>query len=212
MAISQRLDNKGSPNETRVETKRRGFTWRPEYALLLAATVLMTAFTAAFFYFGVDISELKAYGYAGLFVINAIGAASIFLPTPAAASVLGGGAFLNDFLGLPAFFWVGLVAGLGETVGEFSGYAAGYGGRVIVENRPEYRRIHHWMQRHGVPTMFVMSVLPNPLFDLAGLAAGAVQMPLGRFFVAVLLGKVIKDWYLAAIGGLGVTILASLAA
>ncbi len=196
----------GLNDERTAVNRRRGLVWRLEYTLLLAVALLMSAFAVIFFYFSADISELKTYGYAGLFLINLIGSASILLPSPAAASVFGGGALLGNLLGVPAFIWVGLIAGLAEALGEFSGYAAGYGGRIIVEGRPEYRRIHGWMERHGTITMFLMSVVPNPLFDLAGVAAGAVQMPVIRFFPAVLGGKVIKDLYLAAIGGLGATI------
>jgi membrane protein YqaA with SNARE-associated domain len=178
--------------------------WRLEYTLLAAVALLLTACTIAFFYFSADLSNLRSYGYVGLFLVNVIGAASILLPSPAAASVFGGGAFLESFLGVPAFIWVGLVAGLGEAVGEFSGYAAGYGGRIVVEDRPAYHRIHRWMDRHGTVTMFLMSTIPNPLFDVAGLAAGAVQMPWRRFFFAVLAGKVLKDTWLAAAGAGGV--------
>jgi len=209
MAVSDRFRPVGV-REDEAAVSRRGRFWRLEHTLLLSVALVMTAFAVAFFYFGIDVSSLKTYGYAGLFVINLVGAASILLPSPAGASVFGGGAFLADFLGMPAFIWVGLVAGLAEAFGEFSGYAAGYGGRIIVEGRPEYRRIYGWMQRHGVITMFLMSVIPNPLFDLAGIAAGAVQMPMGRFFLAVLGGKVIKDMYLAAVGGLGAATLGHL--
>jgi membrane protein DedA with SNARE-associated domain len=195
---------------TRRESERTGFVWRLEYTLLIGVALLMTAFAVAFFYFGADTSNLKSWGYAGVFLINLVGAASILLPSPAVASVFGGGALLSDFLGLPAFIWVGLVAGLGEALGEFSGYAAGYGGRIVFENRPEYKRIHTWMDRHGTSSMFLLSVFPNPLFDVAGVAAGAVRMPIRRFFLAVLSGKVIKDTYLAAIGGLGATAFAQL--
>jgi len=183
-----------------------GFAWRFEYTLLIGVALLLTAFALAFFYFSTDISNLKSYGYVGLFLINVIGAASILLPSPAAASVFGGGALLQDFLGIPAFIWVGMIAGLGEAVGEFSGYAAGYGGRIMVENRAEYKRIHRWMDSHGTITMFLMSTFPNPLFDVVGLAAGAVQMPMKRFFIAVLAGKVIKDTWMAAAGAGGVAI------
>lgn len=183
--------------------KGRAPVWRLEYSLLLGVALLMTAFAVAFFYFGADTSNLKAWGYAGVFLINLVGSASILMPSPAVASVFGGGALLHDFLGVPAFIWVGLVAGLGEALGEFSGYAAGYGGRIVFENRPEYQRVRGWMERHGTVSMFLLSLFPNPLFDVAGVAAGAVQMPLRRFFLAVLAGKVIKDTYLAAVGGLG---------
>jgi membrane protein DedA with SNARE-associated domain len=190
--------------------ERPGLAWRFEYTLLVSVALLMTVFAVAFFYFGADTSNLKAWGYAGVFFITLVGSASILLPSPAVASVFGGGALLNDMLGVPAFIWVGLIAGLGETLGEFSGYAAGYGGRIVFENRPEYQRIHGWMERHGMISMFLLSLFPNPLFDLAGVAAGAVKMPVRHFFIAVLAGKIIKDTYLAAVGGLGADIVAYL--
>src|SRR3990170_6959702 len=136
MAVSERSGIMGLSEDETAASERRGFGWRLEYTLLLGVAIVMTAFTVAFFYFGADISNLRTYGYGGLFVVNIIGSASILLPSPAAASVFGGGAFLSGFLGLPAFVWVGLVAGLGEAIGEFSGYAAGYGRRIIVQNRP----------------------------------------------------------------------------
>jgi membrane protein YqaA with SNARE-associated domain len=183
------------------------FGWRLEYTLMIGVMFLLAAFAIGFFYFSANIESLKSYGYAGLFLINVIGAASILLPSPAAASVFGGGALLEDFLGVPAFVWVGLVAGLGEAVGEFSGYAAGYGGRLIIQERPAYARIHAWMQKRGFITMFLMSTIPNPVFDVAGLAAGAVQMPLRSFFVSVLSGKIIKNTWIAAAGFYGVGII-----
>jgi uncharacterized membrane protein YdjX (TVP38/TMEM64 family) len=191
-----------------VDTARR-FTWRFEYTLLICVGLLLTFFAIAFFYFSTDIDNLKSYGYFGIFLINAIGAASILLPSPAAASTVGGGALLDDFLGIPAWFWVGIVAGLGEAIGEFSGYAAGYGGRVIVEDKPSYIRIAKWMEKRGAATMFLMSTIPNPFFDVAGLAAGAVRMPMKTFFFSVLAGKTLKNMWLAGLGSAAVTLMVS---
>ncbi len=199
-----RREGDSAPREARAPI------WRLEYALLVGVALLMTAFAVAFFYFGADTSNLKAWGYAGVFLITLVGSASILLPSPAVASVFGGGALLQDFLGVPAFIWVGLVGGMGEALGEFSGYAAGYGGRIVFESRPEYQRVRGWMERHGTMSMFLLSLFPNPLFDVAGVAAGAVKMPVRHFFLAVLAGKVIKDTYLAAVGGLGADIVAHL--
>lgn len=189
---------------------RRGFVWRLEYTLLVGVALLMTAFAVAFFYFGADTSNLRSWGYFGVFFINLIGAASILLPSPAAASVVGGGALLDDLLGIPAFIWVGLIAGLGEAIGEFSGYAAGYGGRIVFEGRPEYARVSRWMQRRGVLTMFALSSFPNPFFDIAGVAAGATRMPVRPFFLSVLGGKIIKDTYIAAGGYVGASVVLGL--
>ncbi len=198
--MTRRPEEKAQPERPPQE---RRLIWRLEYTLLVGFAALMTAFALAFFFFGADTSNLRSWGYAGVFLINLIGAASILLPSPAGASVLGGGAVLQDFLGVPAFIWVGLVAGFAESFGEFSGYAAGYGGRIVFENRPEYARVRGWMERHGTITMFLLSSFPNPLFDVAGVAAGAVEMPIRRFYPAILSGKLIKDTYLAALGGLG---------
>ncbi|UCH87191.1 MAG: VTT domain-containing protein [Dehalococcoidia bacterium] len=199
------------PNEKSTAVKRRRWAaWRLEYSLLIFVVALMTVFAFAFFYFQVEVTRLKDYGYVGVFIISFIGAASMILPTPALASVVGGGAILNSYLGIPTFVWVGIVAGLGEALGEFTGYAAGYGGRIVIQQRPEYKRVQGWMERHGVITMFVMSVIPNPLFDVAGAMAGVVRMPLGRFFLAVLAGKVIKDMYIAAVGDFGIGVLGGL--
>ena len=73
--------------------------WRLEYTVLIGVGLLLTFFAIAFFYFSSDISNLKSYGYVGLFLVNLIGAASILLPSPAGASVVGGGALLDDSLG-----------------------------------------------------------------------------------------------------------------
>ena len=93
---------------------------RVEYILLIVVVVITTIFAFAFFYFQVEVSRLKDYGYAGVFLVNFIGAASMILPTPAAASVVGGGAILNSYLGIPTFVLVGVVAGLAEALGEFT--------------------------------------------------------------------------------------------
>ena len=67
------------------------------------------------------------------------------------------------------------------------------------------------MGRGGAPPLFVMSTIPNPAFDLVGLPAGAVQMPMRRFFLSVLAGKTIKNMWLAGLASAGVTLFSSLA-
>ena len=38
----------------------------------------------------------------------------------------------------------------------------------------------------------VLAFIPNPFFDLAGIAAGALKLPLIPFLVWVLIGKTLK--------------------
>jgi membrane protein YqaA with SNARE-associated domain len=179
---------------------KRGLYWQSDYALLVAAVTLVTAIAFAFFYFDLDITKLRTYGYLGVFAISLIGAASIFLPTPAIAAVFGGSVLLDPILGIPTPILVGLVAGLGETLGEFTGYAAGYGGGAAIQGRAFYGVVRSWMDRHGTITMFVFSAIPNPIFDVAGIIAGATRMPWLRFFLSVWAGKTVKDILIAAMG------------
>ena len=196
-AIALAPDQTSQPSEA-----ARPWYGRPlEYGLLAAAAILMAAFALIFFFFGLDLAQLTTYGYLGLFVISLISAASIVMPMPGAAAVTSAGAFLDPVLSIPVPILVGLVAGPAETLGELTGYAAGYGGSALFRDRSFYPRVRGWMERRGIVTMFVLSSFPNPLVDVAGVAAGAVRMRLWRFVVGVLAGKVFKNIYLAS-GGL----------
>jgi membrane protein YqaA with SNARE-associated domain len=190
------------PREANGRDARSGtIVPRIEYLVLAATGLFITAAAFLFFYFDVDLAQLNTWGYAGLFVISLISAASIVLPMPGAAAITGAGALLDPVLGIPVPLLVGPIAGLAEALGELTGYAAGYGGSPLFRDRPIYPRVKAWMERRGVLTMFLLSIFPNPLVDVAGVAAGAVRMRMGRFFAGVFPGKVLKNIYLSA-GGL----------
>ncbi|MGH2587903.1 MAG: YqaA family protein [Dehalococcoidia bacterium] len=191
--------------ETVIAERRQ--LWRREYTVLLLVAFLLTGFAFAFYVLGADPSQLRRYGYLGVFLIPLIGSATFILPMPGLAVIATGGALLDPVFGIPAWIVVGLLAGLGETLGEITGYAAGYGGRAVFQNRPFMATLERWMHKQGSLVMFGMSVLPNPFFDVAGVIAGAVQMPLWKFFIAVLLGKVIKSLYIAGAGALGISVI-----
>jgi membrane protein YqaA with SNARE-associated domain len=191
--------------EVVIAERRR--IWRREYTLLLFVAFLVATIGFVVYGLGADPSDLERYGYIGVFLIPLIGSATFILPMPGLAVIAGGGALLDPLLGMPPWLAVGLVAGLGESLGELTGYAAGYGGRAVLEQRRVVRRLESWMRRQGAVVMFTLSVIPNPIFDVAGVLAGVVRMPLWKFFVAVLLGKVIKSAYVAGAGAVGLRLL-----
>ena len=135
----------------------------------------------------------SAYGYLGVFLISLIGNATVILPVPSFAVVLAGGAVMNPVL-------VGLVAGVGEPLGELTGYLAGYGGRAVIEDRARYERISYWMRRRGFLTLLILSAIPNPFFDIAGITAGMLRFPVLKFLLACWLGKTAKALVLAHLG------------
>ena len=135
------------------------------------------------------------YGYLGIFIMTMLSSATVILPSPTLVAAWVGGAFLNPWL-------VGLVAGLGATVGELTGYMAGYGGSAMVARSRHYERIQRMVARYGLPVVFFFALIPNPLFDLTGIAAGTARMPLWKFMAVCLLGKSTRFVLIAYMGAL----------
>ncbi len=159
----------------------------------LIAVVLAVVITLAVASFRDELARFERYGYLGVFLISLLGNATVILPAPSLAVVFSMGGVLNPLL-------VGLVAGVGEALGELTGYMAGYGGRVVIEDWQMYERLEGWMRRHGAATILVLSAIPNPIFDLAGIAAGALRFPLAQFLLSCWVGKTIKTITFAFVG------------
>ncbi len=137
--------------------------------------------------------EFRAYGYWGIFLLTVIANATIILPAP-------GLALVYTFGGVFPPLGVGLVAGAGATLGELSGYLAGFSGQAVIENRQLYDRLEGWMRRYGPLVIVALAFLPLPIFDLAGVAAGALKMPVQNFLFWCALGKAPKMLLIAYAG------------
>ena len=48
------------------------------------------------------------------------------------------------------------------------------------------------MARRGTLVLFLMAAIPNPLFDVVGVAAGATRFSMTRFFVTLMIAKTLK--------------------
>jgi len=131
------------------------------------------------------VKEYTAYGYPGIFLIALMANATVFLPAPGVAVVFAMGSIFNP-LG------VALAAGTGGAIGELTGYLAGFSGQAIVENTLTYNRISPWVQKYGVWTILVLAAVPNPFFDLAGIAAGVAKIPVWKFLLFCWIGQLIK--------------------
>ncbi|MBC7263927.1 MAG: VTT domain-containing protein [Chloroflexi bacterium] len=171
---------------------------RTQRASHLAALLLAAGITVAIIVYRDRLAQFEGYGYFGVWLIALLGNATVAFPVPSLAIVFAAGSVFNPLL-------VGLVAGLGEPLGELTGYLAGYAGQTIVENTQLYARLEHWMRRYGALTIFVLSVIPNPIFDLAGFAAGALEFPLWKFLLFCWMGKTIKATLIAYAGAYSIT-------
>lgn len=146
------------------------------------------------------IAEFQALGYPGIFLVALIANATILLPAPGAALVAAVGAIFNP-LG------VGLAAGTGGAIGELSGYLAGFSGQAVIERTDVYAKIKPSVDKYGGWAILFLSAIPNPLFDVAGIAAGIAKMPFWTFFVFVWAGQIIKMTIFAYAGRYSIDLL-----
>ncbi len=130
-------------------------------------------------------AKIESYGYFGIFLISILANATVIIPAPGLVIVFSMGARFNPF-------WVALASGLGATIGELSGYIAGFSGQAVIENQKRYDQMVAWMERNGPLTILILAFIPNPLFDLAGMIAGALKMPVHKFLFWALIGKFFK--------------------
>jgi uncharacterized membrane protein YdjX (TVP38/TMEM64 family) len=188
--------------EALVEVPPPPPTRRLRIVQALTVVAVVVALAAAY-YFKDHIQELKPYGYAAVFVAGLISNATVILPVPGLAITAVMAGILNPWI-------VGLVGGAAQALGELTGYMAGYSGQTWVDENPTYDRLARWMQRRGLLTIAVLAAIPNPAFDLAGIAAGALRLPVWKFLAGCAIGGVIKNTVFALVGFYGVGVLSNL--
>lgn len=209
-AVAARTD---SPLDRTVIRLSGWFAEHPRLRLALAVIALLGALLPGIVLLFFDISErLEGFGYVGVFLTNLASTATLFIPVPgltAAAQVL----IIREG-DRAAFPWlVGISGGAGMAIGEITAYYAGFLGAELARGRelPGPKRFHatmerliggvNWlMDRWGMATLFVLAAIPNPAFEVAGITAGTVRMPMKRFFPAVTAGKIVRGILLAYLG------------
>lgn len=142
-----------------------------------------------------NIYELKSFGLLGIFLINFFGSATLFLPAPAIASVVAGGAYYP-------FLPVAIFASVGATLGEMVGFFLGHSGRKILSKRKDgpYLYIKSHFRKLGDVFIFLFALIPNPFFDAIGILAGVFHYAPLRFFLIVLVGRFLRNLLLALVG------------
>jgi membrane protein DedA with SNARE-associated domain len=139
------------------------------------------------------VGEFAAYGYPGIFLVALLANATVLLPAPGVAVIYAMGAVFNPI-------GVALAAGTGAAIGELSGYLAGFSGQAVIDRGDVFERIHPWVEKYGGWAILVLSAIPNPFFDIAGIAAGMTKMPVRTFLFFTWIGQLIKMLMFALAG------------
>jgi membrane protein YqaA with SNARE-associated domain len=175
--------------QSRPFIKRAAGWIRKRYVPLLGllATIAIIGVVSVIYIKYPDIfKDLERYGYAGAFVISVLLNATLIIPVSNMAIIFSLGAVPT----LSPLF-IGLAGGIGAGIGEMTGYLAGRSGRNLISKNNVYTRVEKWVKRWGWIAIFVLSIFPF-IFDVAGIIAGAMRMPVWKFFLACWLGRTIS--------------------
>ena len=156
-----------------------------QIALRVVALLFVIAISIYIFSIRDEAQAIEKYSYPGIFLLSFLAYATVFLPAPGVAVVFTMGAVFNPLL-------VALVAGAGAALGELTGYLVGFSSQPVIEHANVYQRMVTWLTKYGSIAVLILSALPNPFFDLTGLAAGALKMPVLKFLLWTWVGETLK--------------------
>ena len=163
-----------------------------KYLFLLVASVLIMVIS---FHFRGSLAQLKSFGLLGIFLINFIGNATVFIPFPTIPIAIVGGALYGT---LAAGFAAGVGAGLGEIVG----YGLGKSSREVLFKKETafHAVIRKYFKKWGSITIFIFAFLPDPFFDAIGIMAGHLSYSVRRFLLLTIAGRVARSLIFAYLG------------
>lgn len=141
--------------------------------------------------------DWMSLGLLGIFLINFASSSTFFVSGPAFLTVIAGGSLYPPLL-------VALIASMGTAFGDMIAFVLGYSGRHLTEHKLKKKLwfvvLEDLFKIHGSILVFVVALIPNPLFDAVGLIAGIFGFEPIKFFILTFLGRFTRFVILAFIG------------
>lgn len=136
--------------------------------------------------YGEKIVEHSGIGYIAVFLGCFISNVTVLLPAPGLLIVMQYSLLLNQF-------GVAILGAIGSSLGEINGYIVGkIAGKYIEFDKLV---ILSKFNRFPYAAIFLLAVLPLPLFDIAGILAGSKRIDIKKFWLVCFIGKLIKMLY-----------------
>lgn len=156
--------------------------------LYLAAMVLLGIVLFLPVFFQIRHHELRSFGLIGVFLLNFIGSATIFFPTPAFISVGISATQSNPLL-------VAVIAASGAAMGEATTFLFGFTSNKFF-NLEKHKGINKFRKiifnQWGGMAILLLAFIPNPFFDGIGALAGLSRYPIKRFLFLTFLGRLFR--------------------
>lgn len=166
---------------------------------VILMTGLLVIINVGFYFIPIDYARLANYAVLGVFVLTALATATIVVPVPYIPIIL---RIAEQTPDTATLILIAVAAGAGSVIGEISGYMVGRAGRHAFQDTRMSRwvatQMTHPVRAFGA--LLVLSAPPNPLFDVAGIAAGTFGVPFWLFATAVFLGRMLRMLGLVFLG------------
>lgn len=183
VGIARALSGALSTTAARARPRRR-----PSRSVAFAALIGLVALNLAVFLLPIDYRAFGAWTYPGVFIVTFIANAAIALPVPY-LPIIGQVARTAELVPL-----VVVTAALASVLGESVSYAVGRAEKDLFADHPVYLRLQRLVGRpwRASLALFLFAAPPNPLFDVGGIAAGALGIPFRVFFWSVLAARLVR--------------------
>jgi membrane protein YqaA with SNARE-associated domain len=132
--------------------------------------------------------QFRSLGLLGVFLLNFIGSATLFLPTPAFVSVGISAIKSNPLL-------VAVVGAAGASLGEGTTFLFAY-----TSNKFFRLEKHSWLKKlkkvilnkWGAFVILFFAFIPNPFFDGIGIVAGLARYPIKKYLFLTFIGRLFR--------------------
>jgi len=182
--------------------------------LTLVLTILLCLIAIYYKDYLLGARYVATYGLLGMLIVAFLGGSvlsMIAIPVPYWLLVFTLPSILAPQFQIGAPVLVGVVSGVGASLGQLLTFMLGYGGRDLSQklaykfNRSLYDRALRWAQRHGSLAVFLMSAIINPFHLPMTLAMASLRYPVWKFLLFSLLGNLLKSSFIAFCGYFGLT-------
>jgi len=139
--------------------------------------------------------ELTKYGYQGAFLVCFLCSSTVIVipfSGPAGLAITLSIAQTVDLKWL-----VPIAASIGGSLGEITGYAAGYGGRRIMGAKDDssiFRQVEDWIKRYGLLTIPALAFFPLGVFDFMAIAFGSARFSVIKFLLLTFAGRLPRSF------------------
>lgn len=152
---------------------------------IMLALMVAVAGSLPFLIWPEAIKKIAVAGYIGLFIACFLTNATVLLPASGIAFTVSAAMALNPL-------YCTIIGGVGTACGELISYYCGRLGKSIVEKSNIFLKIQRFVDKYGALAVWLFAFLPLPVFDLVGIITGSAKMPLPKYMISCMIGKIMK--------------------